>query len=115
LAVARNEREVLGKRQKLGSLTNSPATDGDHLVVCRHEQLRCVAHVLVTVDAHPGILCPLWIEREEECLTRTEIRLSLATVVLEVSLAPSGGAVGTENLVMGFDQFSRDSISFLGI
>lgn len=52
----------------------------------------------VALDAHPGVLGPLGVQREEERLAGTEVRLPLAAVVLQVALEPPGRTVGAEYL-----------------
>lgn len=52
-----------------------------------------MAVLSVAVDAHPRVLGALRVEREEERLSRPEIRLPLALVILQVTLEPARGTV----------------------
>lgn len=58
-----------------------PAANRYHFIVGCHEQLCCVANALLTFDAHPRIFSAFWIQRKQERLASTEVRLSLAAII----------------------------------
>ena len=81
-----------------------PSSDGDHVIIRRHEKLSSMAHNSWSVgwalrlDAHPWILDLVRMQSEDERFARAKVSLATAVRILGVALPPVGGAVGAEHL-----------------
>lgn len=98
LTITKIQHKLLYNLFKLLRTFFLPAANRYHFIVGCHEQLCCVANALATFDAYPRIFSAFWIQREQERLASTEIRLSLAAIIFQVSLAPSWWAVSSKHL-----------------